>query len=408
VTTENFGKAVVIFRVMSTVKNSQKIAILNYTPDLLIGSSNQQIDHLAYIKYTTNLSNPMAGTDYIITRTTSNVEFHNYKLEYLENSNLEFAGVTDITAYGSYHDVVVLDIACGPTPSKYLITQDDVTSTREVISTVTAGAIEPLDVVVSGVTLTEFIEQLLIKTYYPTYVAPTAALTSSISSSVESGTIANNLLTLTLSRGSILGDIVGGVWVPTQFQNYRAGIASNYTINGVDRDLVNTLTLTSYGVVDGANTWSGLVEYTEGSQPLDSNNDAFETPLAAGSLAPSVTIYGRRKAIYGTDAVSATPYTLSSQVRLLSGSLLNPANGSTFTISIPIGALQVVFAYPATLENVSTVKYVEGLNAEVKNIFTQTTISVDGANGYSAVSYKVYTYVPAVAFPATATYNVTI
>jgi hypothetical protein len=160
--------------------------------------------------------------------------------------------------------------------------------------------------------------------------------------------------------------------------------------------------------VDGSNQWAANVQYAVGPQPLDSNGGNFGSPLSAGSLNDIVTVNGRRKAFYGTDSVATVAYTTSNQIRSLSGNTLNPSNGTIFTINIPIGATMVVFAYPATLQNVDSVIYVEGLNAEIKGIFTQTTISVEGANGYTAINYKVYTYIPATAFTDEATYEVTI
>lgn len=68
----------------------------------------------------------------------------------------------------------------------------------------------------------------------------------------------------------------------------------------------------------------------------------------------------------------------------------------------------MIFAYPETLRDVSTIKYVEGMNAEVKGIFGKSVIPVQGANGATAINYKVYTYVPAAPFGANATYNVTV
>ena len=68
----------------------------------------------------------------------------------------------------------------------------------------------------------------------------------------------------------------------------------------------------------------------------------------------------------------------------------------------------VVFAYPSSLRDITSVVYVEGLGAEVKDIFTKSIVSVTGANDYLPIDYKVYTYIPASPFGATATYNVTI
>ena len=98
----------------------------------------------------------------------------------------------------------------------------------------------------------------------------------------------------------------------------------------------------------------------------------------------------------------------SADIRSLSNSYLNPSSGDTFTINIPTGATNVVIAYPDTISAINSIKYVEGLNAEVKDAFTLSTLSVEGANGYSSINYKVYVYTPVEPFGAPATYNVTV
>ena len=158
---------------------------------------------------------------------------------------------------------------------------------------------------------------------------------------------------------------------------------------------------------DGINTFNGSVIYDAGPQAKDSKNNNYSTILESNlgnPLASSLIIYGRRKAFYGVDHTASD----SEDIRLLSGNLLNPSNGSSFTINIPEGSTNVVFAYPSTLRNVSSVKYVDGLNAEIKGIFTQTLVNVEGLNGYSAIPYKVYKYTPAIPFSASATYTITI
>jgi hypothetical protein len=67
-----------------------------------------------------------------------------------------------------------------------------------------------------------------------------------------------------------------------------------------------------------------------------------------------------------------------------------------------------VFAYPATLRDVASVRYQELSNVEVKSNFNITTIAVEGANAYAPVNYKVWTYVPVEPFPANANYKVFI
>ena len=67
----------------------------------------------------------------------------------------------------------------------------------------------------------------------------------------------------------------------------------------------------------------------------------------------------------------------------------------------------VVIAIPNT-HSISSIKYVEGMNADVKDVFVKTTLNVEGANGYSGISYDLYTYTPAEAFPSVSNYNVTL
>jgi hypothetical protein len=52
--------------------------------------------------------------------------------------------------------------------------------------------------------------------------------------------------------------------------------------------------------------------------------------------------------------------------------------------------MRVVFAYPSTLKDLNSVKDKNGLEAEIISSFTSTIVSVSGANGYTAISYKVY------------------
>jgi hypothetical protein len=277
---------------------------------------------------------------------------------------------------------------------------------EDVVSMVTAGAIVPQDLMPYGMTFTEFVKDLLLTTFYPTFVNPTFSLTSNQASMIESGTVPTTfILTYNFSRGSIVGTMVGGIWVPATFQDYRTGPATDYTIDGLSMGLTNNRTQNNYPnpIVDGNNTYSGTVTYSIGPQPLDSDGANYLTPYPAGSQAASLTILGRRQYFYGVSNLA----TSSALIRTLTGAL-NPLTNTSFTINIPIGAENVVFSYPNTLRAVDSVIYVEGFNAEVKDIFVETTVSVEGANGYSPINYRVYIYTPVEPFPAIATYIVTI
>jgi hypothetical protein len=279
--------------------------------------------------------------------------------------------------------------------------------TSDIISTVDVGAIAQAQTIAEGTTLTQFVQALLMQTYYPTYVTPSATLTINISSTTECGHQQAGTLTVSFNRGQIKGLVESGIWNPDAFQNHRAGAVNYYLIDGTNTGTTNTKSLGTYTVQEGTNSFSSTTYYLVGPQPLDSLGNPYETPLAAGFITANRSIYGRRRCFHGTTTAGSPPSS-SSDVRGLASSVLNPANNTNFNISIPVGAVHVCFAYPATLRDVSSVKYVEGLNAEIKDVFTKTTFNVEGANGYTAISYKVYSYTPVEPFGETATYNVTI
>lgn len=151
--------------------------------------------------------------------------------------------------------------------------------------------------------------------------------------------------------------------------------------------------------------------HTEGAVAKDNlgNDSDPVVKIAAGSKSKtSGAITGYRNSFYGTKP-DKTGTVNSAYIRGLttkSGEAL--ANGNTFGISIPVGATRVVFAYPATLRDVSSVKDSNGLNAEIKSAFTKSTVSVEGANGYTAIEYKVYMTDFANQVEKANTYNVTI
>jgi len=280
--------------------------------------------------------------------------------------------------------------------------------TADVTSDVNVGSISTADVVTSGTTLQEFVEQLLKQTYFPTFVNPSASLTDNLASSVEAGTTGINL-SAGFNAGAINGALTDNIWDPGLKQANRAGAANSYEFSGTSIITTtqggSTLSQPAVVITDGANTFNVSIDYAEGPQPLDSVGSNYLSPLPAGSVVKSLTVNGRRRAFYGTNLSDNT----SAGIRALSNSVLNPGNGSSFTINIPAGAVSVNFSYPNTLRNVTSVLYAEGLNADVKGSFgSPTLVDVEGANGFSAISYKVYSFTPPSPFEASATYTVTI
>lgn len=111
--------------------------------------------------------------------------------------------------------------------------------------------------------------------------------------------------------------------------------------------------------------------------------------IAAGTKsATSGAITGYRNSFYGS--VTEKAEISSTIIRGLNKSNKALVNGNTFTVNIPVGAVRVIFAYPATLEDVASVKDVNGLNAEIKSAFTKSSVTVNGAGADAGIAYKVY------------------
>lgn len=148
--------------------------------------------------------------------------------------------------------------------------------------------------------------------------------------------------------------------------------------------------------------------FSEGVVPVTNVGNKYAAgKIAAGSKsATSSAITGYRNSFYGT--LTEKGEITSDIIRSLNKSNKALTNGSTFGITIPVGAMRVVFAYPATLRDVTSVKDVNGLNAEISGAFTNQVVSVEGLNGFQGIDYKVYITDFAEAVATANTYNVTI
>lgn len=209
------------------------------------------------------------------------------------------------------------------------------------------------------------------------------------------------LVALSLDKANVfeIGETVGAVTISAQVTKKSYPIDEiKINVNGVD-------------VVDNTDTNTIKDGYTAtySHTVADNHTDVLIKATAiAGTTTTekSTNIKFVRASFYGTDSVNSTAYTTSDEVRALTKSL-TLKSGSKFNISIPTGAKMVVIALPTGL-SVKSVKYVEAMNTEVKDIFAESTVSVEGANAYLAESYKLLTYIPDLAFTQNVTYSVEI
>lgn len=236
---------------------------------------------------------------------------------------------------------------------------------------------------VAGKNLIDGWNTIFVKEKAPTITQPSVSLSAPQNKAYEAGTTVTPSYTATLNAGKY------------EFGPATGITASAWEITDTDGHTLTTNTGSFDGfVVDDATSYkiTAKATYEDGAVPLtNTKNEYAAGQIKAGSKSAtsSIAITGFRKCFYGTLTTKSADLS-TSDIRALARSLDAPKNGSKFSIPIPVGAIRVVFAYPATLEDVASVKDVNGLGAESKSAFRVVNVDVEGANGYTAKPYKVY------------------
>ena len=219
----------------------------------------------------------------------------------------------------------------------------------------------------------------------PTITQPTVGVSSTTARAYEVGTSVTPQYSATFNAGKYeYGPNPTGAAI-------TAWAASNNIT--AETKATQTGTFAAYIVPDGSAyriTVRGT--YSDGQVPVTALGKQYAAGQIKGATKSAQTglITGYRNSFYGTFADKSTVLS-SATIRGLaqkSGKALS--NGNTFTVNVPVGAESVVIAYPATLRDVTSIKDVNGLNADITSAFTMSTVDVQGAGNYAAVSYKVY------------------
>ena len=172
---------------------------------------------------------------------------------------------------------------------------------------------------------------------------------------------------------------------------------------------VDGVALVDKGAADIADIKDGGT-FTTAHTPASNDTDiviSCEVTAGTTNASKESTLSFARASFYGTDSANNVAYTTSDEVRALSGKVLGAKAGDKITLNIAPNSKMVVVALP-TGRTIASVIYVEGMNAEVKDIFNLTNVAVEGAEAYTAETYNVYTYIPVNPFEKTATYKITL
>lgn len=216
-----------------------------------------------------------------------------------------------------------------------------------------------------------------------TPTAPAVTLTFGQAKAYEVGTTVSPTYSASLSAGSYTYGPATGITATSWEITDTAGNTAD-TATGSFADVV-VADNTNYKITAKANYGEGTVA----KDNLGSDSNPVVKIAAGSATKTSGAITGYRNTFYGTVVEKAE--VTSTIIRGLSGkSNAAWSNGKSFTVNIPVGAVRVIFAYPATLQDVSSVKDVNGLNAEIKSAFTKSAVTVAGAGADAGIEYKVY------------------
>lgn len=251
-------------------------------------------------------------------------------------------------------------------------------------------------------TLAQFIKQMVQKAIPASYTQPSVSLVNNggqAAGNVEAGSSVNIKLRANFTKNDA-GDLTA-LEIKKGAEQVATGSSSPVDYSSAEALVVGDETV----------TFTATATYGEGE--IKNNNLGEPSPdghITAGSKNSSgYSITGKRNAFYGT-GVGATPELNSANIRSLTNKKLSPANGNTITINVAAGQQYVIIAYPATLRDITQIKYEETNDIGALSKFTKTQVQVADARGgeNGLMDYKVYSYGMAVPAPAAMTFTVTI
>lgn len=252
----------------------------------------------------------------------------------------------------------------------------------------------------AGKNLKEVFNAIFLKEKNPTSnTKPSVTISGSVFKAYEVGTKVTPSWDATFKAGSYQYGPATGItvtaWSATDGTNTATTEDGSFPEITVSDD-------TSYSV-------TATASYTDGAIPVTNTGNQYAAAQFKAGTASATTgkITGYRNTFYGT--VTTKGEVTSDVIRALAGkSDAALANGAKFDVTVPVGAMRVIIAYPATLQDITAIQDNNDSMSNIVPSFTKTTVAVEGAGGHTAVDYKVYTIDFANANDAANKYSVTI
>ena len=242
----------------------------------------------------------------------------------------------------------------------------------------------------AGKSVKDVLAGIFAKEKEPTVTNPAVSITASANKAYEVGTKVSPSYSASLSAGSYLYGPATGITAKTW----------SVTNSGSDETLTTaTGTFAEITVADNTDlSITATATYDAGAIPKSNiGNEVPAKQIKAGSASAttSAKVTGYRNFFYG---VVNTENLTSDVIRgLTKGGAYTTSK--TFDVNVTTdNAVGIVVAYPSNVprSGVSKVLLTTSMNADITADYKVVeAVNVEGANGYTAQSYKVYLYKPA-------------
>jgi hypothetical protein len=261
------------------------------------------------------------------------------------------------------------------------------------------GGVKTGDKLDKGMTLQKVLEKILIKPIAYVYRKPSLTLNIN-KGEVEVGTnITDLVITDKLNDRGADGQPDAGP-VTSHIITVNGTNVLNTTTMDKNKDIRTNATIASVNA--GNNPIVAKVIYSDGVPK--NNNLGDPTPVDRNGLGDTLTqtrnIVGYRNIFWYQAVGKGTAPATSDDVRAnVDNKHKHTQFEKTLTFSINVEVNQQTFwiACPSN-RTLKSVIAVNQSNAEIMGNFVHTTASVEGANGFAATNYNVYTYIPNAAF----------
>lgn len=290
----------------------------------------------------------------------------------------------------------------------HLATSGDITQAGESwqIMGQSIGAYNVGDTVNASDMITDILKKMTQTRIAATYTAPTLGFTAA-QGSTGTGSL--------YAAGNYeAGSNINAKLTATATQN-DAGELTNLKINNGSADVVTGTTnpaVYEYAGQLGDNvvTFTATYAYADGAVKNDNLGDPSPTgQIKAGSKTATIKYTPFRKYFYGADSAGEqTAIADSADIRALTASTGGASKGTKFSIPVPVGSTRCTIAFKSTVGTLAQVLYRESGNANITGQFQLSKVNVEGANGYTATEYNVYTISWAQPTAGAMTFDVTI